>query len=76
VQKVHGESQGKRQDLEPSTPYPCSTSARGNTGTLYPGNTTVSGNPANIASTSTLHPGNTLGNVIYVYASSLYPGVF
>jgi hypothetical protein len=44
-------------------------------GTLYPGNTTASGNPGNIASTSTLHPGNTSGNVIYVDASSPYPGV-
>jgi hypothetical protein len=60
-----------------STPYPGSTSAPGNTGTLYPGNTTGTGNLGNIASTSTLHPGNTLGNVIYVDASSPYPwGVF
>jgi hypothetical protein len=35
VQQVHGESQGKQPDLEPSTPYPGSTSAPGNTGTLY-----------------------------------------
>jgi hypothetical protein len=73
VQQVHGESQGKQPDLEPSAPYPSSTSAQGNTGTLYPGNTTASGNPGNIASTSTLHSGNTLGNVIYVDASSPYP---
>jgi hypothetical protein len=31
VQQVHGESQGKQPDLEPSTPYPGSTSAPGNT---------------------------------------------
>jgi hypothetical protein len=83
VQQVHGESQGKQPDLEPSTPYPGSTSALSNTGTLYPGNTTASCNPGNttascnpgnIASTSTLHPGNTSGNVIYVDASSPYPG--
>jgi hypothetical protein len=43
-------------------------------GTLYPGNTAASGNPGNIASTSTLHPGSTLGNVIYIDASSPYPG--
>jgi hypothetical protein len=72
VQQVHGESQGKQSDLEPSTPYPGSTSASGNTGTLYLGNITASGNLGNIASTSTLHPGNTLGNVIYVDASSPY----
>jgi hypothetical protein len=36
VQQVHGESQGKQLDLEPSTPYPGNTSAPGNTGTLYP----------------------------------------
>jgi hypothetical protein len=36
-------------------------------------NTTASGNPGNIASTSTLHPCNTSGNVIYVDASSPYP---
>jgi hypothetical protein len=42
--------------------------------TLYLGNTTASGNPGNIATTSTLHPGNTSGNVIYVYASSPYLG--
>jgi hypothetical protein len=75
VQQVHGESQGKQPDLEPSTPYPGSTSAPSNTGTLYPSNTTASGNPGNIASTSTLHPGNTSGNVIYVDASSPYTGV-
>jgi uncharacterized membrane protein len=74
VQQVHDESQGKQPDLEPSTPYPGSTSAPGNTGTLYPGNTTASGNPGNIASTSTLHTGNTSGNVIYVDASTPYPG--
>jgi activator of HSP90 ATPase len=56
VQQVHGESQGKQLDLEPSTPYPGSTSAPGNT------------------ATSTLHPGNTSDNVIYVDASSPYPG--
>jgi hypothetical protein len=74
VQQVHGESQGKQPDLEPSAPYPGSTSAPGNTGTIYPGNTTASGNPSNIASTTTLHVGNILGNVIYVDASSPYPG--
>jgi hypothetical protein len=74
VQQVHGESQGKQPDLEPSTPYSGSTSAPGNTGTFYPGNTTASGNPGNIASTSTSHPGNTSGNVIYVEASSPYAG--
>jgi hypothetical protein len=65
VQHVHGESQGKQPDLDPSTPYPGSKSAPGNTGSLYPGN---------IASTSTLHLGNTSGNVIYVDASLPYPG--
>jgi hypothetical protein len=43
VQQVHRESEVKQLDLEPSTPYPSSTSAPGNTGTLYPGNTTASG---------------------------------
>jgi hypothetical protein len=66
MQQVHGGSQGKQPNLEPSTPYPDSTSAPSNTSTLYPGNTSSSGNPGNIASTSTLHPGNTSGNVIYV----------
>jgi hypothetical protein len=65
VQQVQGESQDKQLVVEPSTPHPGSTSAPGNTGTLYPGN---------IVSTSTLHLGNTSGNVIYVDASSLYPG--
>jgi hypothetical protein len=74
VQQVQGESQGKQPVAEPSTPYPGSTSAPGNTCTLYLGNTTASGNPGNIASTSTLHPGNTSGNVIYVDDSSPYPG--
>jgi hypothetical protein len=74
VQQVHGESHGKQPDLEPSTPYPGSTSAPGNTGSLYLGNTTASGNPGKIASTSTLHPGNTSGNVIYVDASLSYTG--
>jgi hypothetical protein len=74
VQQVHGESQGKQPDLEPSTPYPSGTSAPGNTGTLYPGNTTSSCNPGNIASISTSHLGNTAGNVIYVDASAPYPG--
>jgi hypothetical protein len=74
VQHVHGESQGKQLDLEPSTPYPGSTSTPGNTGTLYPGNTTAPGNPGNIASISTLHLSNTSGNAIYIDASLLYPG--
>jgi hypothetical protein len=74
VQQVHGESQSKQPDLEPSTPYPGSTSAPANTGTFYPGNTTTSGNLGNIASSSTLHLGNTSGNVIYVDASSPYLG--
>jgi hypothetical protein len=69
VQQVQGESQDKQLVVDPSTPYPGSTSAPGNTGMLYPGNTIAPGNPGNIASTSTLHPGNTLGNVIYVDAS-------
>jgi hypothetical protein len=76
VQQVDGESQDKQTDLEPGTTYPGSTSALRNTGNLYPGNTTTLGNLGNIASTSTLHPGNTSGNVIYVDASSSYPGVF
>jgi hypothetical protein len=46
----------------------------GNSGTLYLGNTTTPGNTGYIASTSTLHLGNTLGNVIYVDASSPYLG--
>jgi uncharacterized alkaline shock family protein YloU len=74
VQRVQGESQGKQPVAEPSTPYPGSTSAPGNVGTLYSGNTTALGNPSNIASTSTLHPGNTSGNVIYIDASSPYSG--
>jgi hypothetical protein len=74
VQQVQGESQDKQLVVEPSTPYPGSTSALGNMGTLYPGNTTTPGNPTNIASTSTLHPSNTLGNAICVNASSPYPG--
>jgi hypothetical protein len=63
-----------KPDLEPTTPYPGSTSAPGNTGTLYPGNTTASCNPGNIDCTNTLHLGNTAGNVIYIDASSPYPG--
>jgi hypothetical protein len=41
-------------------------------GTLYPGNTTASGNPGNVAGTGTSHPGNTSGKVIYVDANSPY----
>jgi uncharacterized alkaline shock family protein YloU len=74
VQQVQGESQGKQSVAEPSTPYPSSTSAPGNTGTLYLGNTTALGNPGNIASTSTLHPCKTSVNVIYIDASPPYPG--
>jgi hypothetical protein len=74
VQQVHGESRVKQLDLEPSTPYPGSTSAPGNTGTFYLGNTTASGNSGNIAGTCTSHPGNTSGNVIYVDANSPYMG--
>jgi hypothetical protein len=76
VQQVQGESQGKQPVAEPSTSYPGSTSAPGNTCILYPGNTTALGNPGNIASISTLHPGNTSGNVIHIDAGSPYPGVF
>jgi hypothetical protein len=83
VQQVHGESRGKQSDLEPSTPYPGSTSAPGNMGTLYPcnttasgnpGNTIASGNPGNVADTSTSHSGNTSGNAIYLDANSSYTG--
>jgi hypothetical protein len=74
VQQVQGESQGKQPVAEPSTPYPGSTSAPGNTSMVYPGNTTTPGNPGNTASTSTSHPGNTSGNLIYVDTSSPYPG--
>jgi hypothetical protein len=74
VQQVQGESQGKQPVAKPSTPYPGRTSALGNTGTLYPGNTTMPGDPSNIASKCTLHLGNTSGNVIYVDATSLYLG--
>jgi hypothetical protein len=72
VQQVHGESWGKQSDLEPSIPYLGITSTPGNTGTLYLGNTTTSGNPCNVAGTSTSHMGNTSGNVIYVDANSPY----
>jgi hypothetical protein len=71
VQHVQGESQDKQPVVEPSTPYPGSTSAPSNMDTLYPGNTTA---PGNIASTSTLHPGNTSDNVIYIDASLPHPG--
>jgi hypothetical protein len=74
VQQVWGAPQDKQLVVEPSTPYPGSTSGLGNTSTLYPSNTTTPGNPGNIASTSSLHPGNTSDNVIYVDASSPYPG--
>jgi hypothetical protein len=74
VQQVQGESQDKQLVVDPSTPYPGSTSTPGNTCTLYPDNTTAPGNPGNIASTITLYPDNTSGNVIYVDASSPYPG--
>jgi hypothetical protein len=74
MQQVHGESQGKQPDVEHSTPYPGSTSAIGNAGTLYLGNTTASGNPSNVAGTSTSHLGNTSSNVIYVDAKSPYIG--
>jgi hypothetical protein len=75
VQEVLGESRGKQPDLEPSTPYPGSTSAPGNTGTLYLSNTTASSNPGNIARTSTLHPGNASVTVIYVDVSLPYTRV-
>jgi hypothetical protein len=74
VQQVQGESQGKQPDLEPSTPYPCSTSALGNTCTFYLSNSSALGNPGNIASTSTSHPGKNSGNVISIDASSPYLG--
>jgi hypothetical protein len=43
-------------------------------GTPYPGNTAEPGNTGTLANASTPHPGSTLGNVIYVYANSPYPG--
>jgi hypothetical protein len=75
VQQVHGESQGKWLDLELSTPYSGSTSAPSNTGTLYLGDNTASGNPSNIASTSTLHLGVSMGNPATSPTANLpYPG--
>jgi hypothetical protein len=73
VQQVHGEVQGKQPDLAHSTPYPGNTSAPGNMGTRFPGSTTVLGNMGILDNTSTPHPGRTLGNVIYVDPTSLYP---
>jgi hypothetical protein len=50
VQQVQGGSHDKQPVVEPSTQYPSRTSTPSNTGTLYPGNTTASGSPGNIAS--------------------------
>jgi hypothetical protein len=61
VQQVHSESQGKQPDLEPSPPYPGSTSAPGNTGTLYPGNT--SGNAIYVEASSLYPGGVSMGNL-------------
>jgi hypothetical protein len=74
VQQVQGEAQGKQPDLAHRTPYPGNTSAPGNMGTLFPGSTTAPGNTGVLANTSTPHQGSTSGNVIYVDASSPYPG--
>jgi hypothetical protein len=74
VQQVQGEAQGKQPDPAHSTPYPGNTSAPGNIGTLFSGSTTAPGNTGVLANTSTPHPGTTSGNVIYVDASSSYPG--
>jgi hypothetical protein len=43
-------------------------------GTLYPGSTTAPGNTGVLANISTSHSGSTLGNIIYVDASSPYLG--
>jgi hypothetical protein len=61
-------------NLAHSTPYPGNTSALGNMGTLFPGSTAAPGNTGVLANTSAPHQGSTSGNVIYVDASSLYPG--
>jgi hypothetical protein len=74
VQQIQGEAQGKQPDLAHSTPYSGNTSAPGNMGTLFPGSTTAPGNMGVLANTSTQHLGSTSGNVIYVDASSPYPG--
>jgi hypothetical protein len=80
VQQIQGDAQGKQPIGSPSTPYLGNTYALGNTsapgnmGTLYPGSTTAPGNTGVLANTSTSHPGSTSGNVIYVDASSPYPG--
>jgi hypothetical protein len=60
VHFVQGEAQGKQPNLAHSTPY---TVAPGNTGVL-----------ANTSTPYTVATGNTSGNVIYVDASSPYPG--
>jgi hypothetical protein len=87
VQQIQGEAQGKQHVGSPSTPYQGNTSAPGNMytpyqgntstpgnmGTLYPSSTTAPGNMGVLAKTSTSHPGSTLGNIIYVDASSPYP---
>jgi hypothetical protein len=88
VQQIQGKAQGKQPVGSPSTPYPGNTSAPGNIGTAYPGNTSAMGNIGTLylgsttplantgvlANTSTSHPGSTSGNVIYIDASSPYPG--
>jgi hypothetical protein len=66
--------QGKQPDLAHSTPYPGNTNAPSNMVTLFPGSTTAPGNMGVLANTTTPHSGSTSGNVIYVDASSPYPG--
>jgi hypothetical protein len=74
VQQVQGEAQGKQPNLAHSTPYPANTSAPGNMGTLFPNSTIALGNTGVLTNTSTPHSGSTSGNIIYVDASSPYPG--
>jgi hypothetical protein len=74
VQQIQGEAQGKQPIGSASTPYLGNTSALGNVGTLYRGSTTAPGNMGVLANTSTSHSGSTLGNVIYVDASSPHLG--
>jgi hypothetical protein len=73
VQQIQGEAKGKQPIGSPSTPYPGNTSAPGNMGTFYPGSTTAPGKTGVLANTSTSRSGSTLGNAIYVDASSPYP---
>jgi hypothetical protein len=71
VQQIQCKAQGKQPVGSPSTLYPRNTSVSGNIGTPYPGNTSAPGNMGTLYPGSITAPGNT---GVLANTSTSHPG--